>query len=569
MLEEVIKLSGLPKNEVIEDIENILRQKGICRKNMSLEEVREIVATYARKSMSIYLRNKKNFIVHCIGAIIFIIGCAELPQHTNIEDHKSMRTTLKTPSSKTEFSHIEKYGISDFIKVEEPNTYTVYDDSRYDFPITINTRVEGWIDYFTGKGQAHMERYLGRSSKYIPVMKKILKKHGIPEDLVYLALIESGFNFKAHSRARAVGPWQFVRETGRRYGLRVDAWIDERRDPILSTEAAAKYLKDLYLMFESWYLAAAAYNAGEFKILRAIEALKNNNYWRICQSRFVKRETKDYVPKLIAAAIIAKNPAKYGFGYVQYQEPFEFETVQVDFPIHLKEVAKLINEPIEVLEELNPVLRRQIVPPDLGNFELRIPVGSKTLVERAIATVKTKLTATEIPHEHVVKKGETLNTIARKYGLARRYLANANNLSPKSKLEPGMKLIIPKYSRKLLSVRSTETHKGYSFHKVKPNETLWSIAVKYDVTIQDIFRWNNLRNSKIYPGMIIKYISKSRKVSREVDSKKLSIYIVKRGDTLWDIAQEYGVMIDDIRKWNNLGNASRITPGTKLKIKAD
>ena len=210
-------------------------------------------------------------------------------------------------------SDIENITIEDILRNEEPNTQTLYDNSRYDFPITMNSKVEGWIDYFTGRGRDHMERYLSRSSRYMPIMRKILKQEGVPEDLVYLALIESGFNLQAKSRAKAVGPWQFIRSTGIRYGLRVDAWIDERQDPIQSTVVAAKYLKDLYLMFESWYLAASAYNSGEYKILRAIETLKTNNYWRICKSRAIRRETKDYVPKLVAAAIIAKNPARYEF----------------------------------------------------------------------------------------------------------------------------------------------------------------------------------------------------------------------------------------------------------------
>ena len=286
-------------------------------------------------------------------------------------------------------AEIENLTIGEVIRIEEPNTANLYDNSRYDFPITMNSKVEGWIDYFTGRGRPHMERYLSRSSRYIPRMKEALRKTGMPEDLVYLALIESGFNLRAKSRAKAVGPWQFIKSTGVRYGLRVDAWIDERRDPLRSTEAASKYLKDLYLMFESWYLAASAYNAGEYKILRAIEELHTNNYWRICETRVLRRETKDYIPKLIAAAIIAKNPNRYGFDDVAYQDPLEFETIHVDFPVRLGELAKIVDAPEEDLEDLNPALRRGIVPPGEA-FEIRVPVGSRLIAERAIASLKKK-----------------------------------------------------------------------------------------------------------------------------------------------------------------------------------
>lgn len=420
-----------------------------------------------------------------------------------------LRTT-KTPKREAEASEeseevsaadIENYTIGQVIRMEEPNTQSLYDNSRYDFPITMNSRVEGWIDYFTGRGRTHMERYLARSSRYIPRMKEILKKQGLPEDLVYLALIESGFNLKAKSRARAVGPWQFIKATGKRYGLAVNAWIDERRDPLKSTEAAARYLKDLYLMFESWYLAASAYNAGEYKILRAIEELKTNNYWRICETQFLRRETKDYIPKLIAAAIIAKNPARYGFDEVQYQEPLEFDTVPATVPVSLPEIAKLIDTNSEDLHELNPHLVRQMVPPGSVGFELRVPPGSGVLVEQAIAKLQPQLKSNEIPRQHVVVSGDTLRSVARRYRISVRQLANNNNLSPKEKILPGTPLLIPGPGR-IASTRASQPVQSGDFitHVVRPGESLWSISEKYDVTVQDLFRWNQLHRSRIHPG---------------------------------------------------------------------
>ncbi len=438
-------------------------------------------------------------------------------------DRGEVSQTDKSAAEKTPDA-IENLTIGEVIGAEEPNTANLYDNSRYDFPITVNSRVEGWIDYFTGRGRIHMERYLSRSSRYMPMMRQILKKNGLPEDLVYLALIESGFNMRARSRARAVGPWQFVKATGKRYGLRVDSWIDERRDFIASTEAAAKYLKDLYLMFESWYLAASAYNAGEYKILRAVDSVKTHNYWRICQSHAIKRETKDYVPKLIAAAIIGKNPSKYGFDDVSYEDPVAFETVSVDFPLQLKEIATLVDAPEDDILDLNPELAHGVVPPDSNTYEVRVPVGSRVIVERALASMKSGNIPAQIPYQHLVKSGDTLRSVARKYHMRLNELAAANNLSPRERLEPGSSLVIPhrmvatssnrtpssaSVSAQPAAATSTATAKksvltndqdGFILHTVRRGESLWSISEKYSVTIQDIFKWNNLKKSRIFPG---------------------------------------------------------------------
>ena len=186
-------------------------------------------------------------------------------------------------------------------------------NTHFDYPVTINSRVEFWVDYFCGRGRPFFEKYLARSEFFIPYIVPILKQNGVPEDLVYLAMIESGFNNLARSRARAVGPWQFISATGKRYGLSVNWWVDERRDIGKSTAAAVGYLKDLYTMFQSWELAAAAYNAGEAKIARAVQRFGTKDFWVISQHRFLRPETRDYVPKIMAAAIISKNRALFGF----------------------------------------------------------------------------------------------------------------------------------------------------------------------------------------------------------------------------------------------------------------
>ncbi|MCX6102580.1 MAG: LysM peptidoglycan-binding domain-containing protein [Proteobacteria bacterium] len=433
-------------------------------------------------------------------------------------------------------SDIENLTIDEVIRIEDPNTQNLYDNSRYDFPITMNSRVEGWIDYFTGRGRGHMERYLSRSSRYIPMMKQIFKKAGLPEDLVYLALIESGFNLRAKSRAKATGPWQFMKATGKRYGLRVDAWVDERRDPIRSTEAAANYLKDLYLMFESWYLAASAYNAGEYKVLRAIEQSKTNNYWRICETKMLHRETKDYVPKLIAAAIIAKNSNKYGFSEVDYQEPLQFERFTLAAPAKLKSIAKMINISEDDILDLNPSFARSITPPSGGPYEIRIPPGTKVLLERSLASSKSTIELGDMPSQLSVKSGDTLSSIAQKYKIRVKDLANLNNLGNKEALIPGSILILPKEtesrsSKKPIQLAKRETSSSPSqrtdsnstqfiLHRVQKGDSLWSIAEQYNVTVQSLFKWNHLKRSQIMPGKEIKIRPGSTDRSNSGTSKK-------------------------------------------------
>ena len=212
--------------------------------------------------------------------------------------------------------------------------------------------------------------WMGRSTRYMSMMKKILREHNLPEDLIYLAMIESGFSTKAYSRAHAAGPWQFIRETGARYGLLVNAWVDERKDPIKSTRAAAQHLSDLFNRFGSWYLAAAGYNAGEGKISRALAMYNASNFWEITAEHchYIKEETKQYVPKMIAAALIAKEPGKYGFANIYYQDPLSFDEAAVPGNVELKDVAAACGVGVETIVDLNPELKRWVTPP--GVYQL-------------------------------------------------------------------------------------------------------------------------------------------------------------------------------------------------------
>ena len=240
----------------------------------------------------------------------------------------------------------------------------------------ITSPIDKFILYFQTKGRKRFELYLSRSGKYVGMMQKILARYGLPEDLVYVALIESGFSPKAYSVAKAAGPWQFISATGRRYGLRIDWWADERRDAEKSTHAAASYLRDLYGMFESWPLATAAYNAGEGKIQRAVTRYKSDDFSELIRHGYLKQETKDYVPKMLAALTIAKDPDKYGFGDVAYEAPLDLRTVSVPGGTDLGAVARLLEVPVESIRDWNPELRRFCTPPNRERYDLRLSVDA-------------------------------------------------------------------------------------------------------------------------------------------------------------------------------------------------
>jgi len=311
----------------------------------------------------------------------------------------------------------------------------------FDIPIVVNGKVEQFIQYFQTNIREKFVIWLSRSEKYIPFMRNLLKEHGLPEDLVYLSLIESGFNPYAYSRAKAVGLWQFISLTGKRYGLRVDWWVDERRDPEKSTIAAAKYLKDLYDMFECWYLAAAGYNAGEYKIIKAMKRYRTEDFWKLTQYRYLKRETKNYVPQMIAATLIAKDPEKYGFNNIEYQDPLQYEKVNVPELTDLSHIAKACEVTLDEIKDLNPELRRGVTPPNEPEYEIKIPLGKKDLFLKNFESLQ--------PLEkfqfktHLVKKGETLKRIARTYRVELEPLLEINHLNRKSRISKGATLLIP------------------------------------------------------------------------------------------------------------------------------
>jgi membrane-bound lytic murein transglycosylase D len=393
----------------------------------------------------------------------------------------------------------------------------------FDIPIVINDQVEAFIEYFRTTHRKPFALWLQRSGRYIPMMKEVLKANGLPEDLVYMALIESGFNPKAYSRRRASGPWQFITRTGKRYGLDVDWWIDERRDPEKSTIAAARHLKDLYDQFSCWYLAAAGYNAGAGKIARAIQRYRTEDFWELTKHKYLKRETRHYVPKMIAAALIAKEPEKYGFTDIVYDEPIRYDKVQVPDATDLKVIARLCEVDYETIKALNPELKMWCTPPHRPDYEVKIPAGTREKFLQNFSQLDPSERITF--RQHQVRKGDTLSTIARRYGIKKEPIMELNDLKSPRQLRTGSSIIIPipadralardergsieariakKKARKARQVPKQAVAKAQGpvreiHYVVKEGDTLWDIALMYNLSIKDIRRWNNLRGNAIYP----------------------------------------------------------------------
>ena len=307
--------------------------------------------------------------------------------------------------------------------------------------VVINPQVERFIDYFQNKQRKHFSVWLERSCRYMPIMEEIFKEQGLPQELVHMALIESGFNPRARSRARAVGPWQFMRYTGSKYGLRIDTWVDERRDPVKSTYAATRYLKDLYNIFGCWHLAAAGYNAGEGKIMRAMRKSGAESFWELTHSPYIRRETKNYVPKLLAALLISEEPEGYGFREIECLGPLEYDEIVVSFPVDLKKIARFLKVRLNEVWSLNPELRYPFTPPNNSEYRLRVPPGTGTKVEEFIESIPPSERLTLIRHR--IRRGETLSTIARRYHTRVSAIMALNGIRNRHRIRAGKTILIP------------------------------------------------------------------------------------------------------------------------------
>ncbi len=456
---------------------------------------------------------------------------------------------------------------------------------KYDIPIVINDRVKRSIVYFQTVAKEAFKKYLRRSEKYTPMMRKILKEYGLPEDLIYLSLVESGYNPNAYSWARAVGLWQFISSTGRLYKLNRNWWYDERRDPVKATHAACKFLGHLYKKFGSWDLAMAAYNGGPGRVSRTIKKQKTNDFWKLR----LKRQTMDYVPLIMAATIIAKEPEKYGFANIEKEPEVVWDEVEINRCLDLNIVAREINSSISELKTLNPELLRRYTPPNVKKYLLKIPKGSKTKFLVAYENMPSPKETSWVKHK--IRRGETISTIAARYGVSQYAILQANNLSRRSTIYAGKKIVVPVpldrsysgYSKK----KDYDSYKSNkSVYSVRSGDTMWDIANAFGTTVSALRRINYIeRGSRIYVGQKLKIPSSAKKLKSKNSKKSKSpkayaskpksskekyakTYKVRSGDTLWDIARKFGTTTSKIRSFNGLGRSSRIYPGQILKLNA-
>ncbi len=463
-------------------------------------------------------------------------------------------------------------GLSAVLKKEDLSSTPPLKPSPFgEIPLTINKYVQKWINFYTGNGRSHMQRYLSRSSRYLPTMKKILAQEGLPEDLVYLPVIESGFQSKVNSHAGASGYWQFMKGSAKDYGLTVGRHVDERHDFVRSTEAAATYLKRLYTLFGDWYLALAAYNTGENRVKSQLMKAETRNYWVLVKRKKLYRETRNYVPKFIAATLIAKNPVLYGFTNIPYQKEVAYESMYVHRPVSLQKLAKKIGTPLKKLKKLNPRYRTHYVPIYRGKSSLvRVPPGKLALAQRSLASIQAKrprVYSSAKTFTHKVRRGENLSLIAKKHGVSVGQLRRSNSLSRRSILRVGQRLKVVKgksYSTTRRASRSLAKAKYRpSFHRVKKGENLSVIAKKYGMTLGQLLSLNSMgKNKTLRVGQKLSLKSSRARSSHLAKVKK---YKVKKGDNLQKISKAYGLSVSKIKKVNKL-KSNKIMVGQSLKL---
>jgi len=428
----------------------------------------------------------------------FFLGCAQLPIKS--EPQVVVASPIQPP---------------DLPSVEITVLGRKLQETWFDFPITINARVEYWIDYFCGKGRSYFAKYLERSEYFIPYIEPILKQNGLPADLVYLAMIESGFNNLARSQAKAVGPWQFITATGRRYGLQVNGWVDERRDIQKSTLSAVGYLRDLYSMFQSWELAAAAYNAGEAKIARAIRRYGTKDFWIIARQRFLKSETRDYVPKIIAAAILSKNRTQFGFSEKKIRPSVE-EVIAGD-----GQVVKVVKTDHVVPEDALSEVRED------GFLEEEATILDSR-DSKVLEVVSDQPLAKPIPTPHITKTGE----------VGGEELIEFEVKSPAD----------------LLKVASAA---GLSYQTVKALNP-------------EILRWCTPPHLGTYrlklPASTKEKFLKTYNQESYSKAVEFVSYHVKRGETLAGVARRYGIKVDLMSDLNGLSARSPLKRGSKILL---
>lgn len=444
-----------------------------------------------------------------------------------------------------------------------------------DFPLSSHPRIDRLIKRYSGSQKKMFGRWLERAGRYIPKIQMVFASEGIPLDLAYLAMIESGFNVRAYSWAHAAGPWQFIESTGRIYGLENNWWQDGRLDLEKSTQAAARHLKYLHKRFDgNWYLAVAAYNAGGGKVRKAVRQSRSRDFWTLTEGKVLREETRNYLPKLLAALTIVKDLQTYGFDQLTFDDPLEYDIVTVETTTDLEIIADYAGVSYQQLKELNPELKRWCTPPGVKDYQLRVPVGSAEQVVNLYAQLPRDQRARY--HRHQIKKGDTLQVLARKYRIQVNDIIALNNIRNPRTIQIGTNLILP-LKEGFTRLPVNELTDSYvrsrrQTYKVRQGDSLWSIARRFDVNEKELRVWNRLGWSNLLrPGQVLA-VSKpgARRVAkadkRPAGPTRKMVYKVLPGDTLWGIGRQFDVATDEIRRWNALSHGHILKPGQKLTL---
>ncbi len=445
-------------------------------------------------------------------------------------------------------------------------------------PLEVNHMVLQWIEYFQGQGRPHMERYLSRLPRYAPVMKDILHKNGLPEDLIYIALIESGFSSAASSSASAVGYWQFIKGTGKRYNLQIDSYVDERRDFVRSTQAAADYFKGLYNLFGAWYLAIASYNVGENRVKNVVMKYHTRDFWQLARENKLPEETVNYVPKFLAARLIAKEPEKYGFSDLEYMAPLDFVTVDFPNSIDLRKLAKELNVDYDDIRDLNPSYKRGVAFTK-GNdkLTLRVPKGMETAAlaagTNAQAENRRVYVATEDWSYYRVRNGDNWSTIAHKFGTTQGALRQLNRMGKHTQLVAGRRIRVPSETVGGLARQEALRVQRMEEANAKREEASSTKRRPAGAKIQVASSRRIVTHVHALPAKPrLRVAASVTRVGRKFARRQVSVahvsrvHVVRRGDTLTDIARRYNVSTSQLAQENKLSYRAKVLAGMKLQI---
>jgi membrane-bound lytic murein transglycosylase D len=455
-------------------------------------------------------------------------------------------------------------------------------DPTFDIPMELNEKVLAWVDYYSNRHHASFEAGLVRSGRYLPMIREIFAEAGLPQDLAYMAHVESSYKTTAYSRAGAKGVMQFIRGTGRKYELEIDYWVDERSDPEKSARAAAAYLTDLHDEFGDWYLALAAYNAGEGRVRRGLKRTGAKDFWALAKTRELRRETRNYVPAILAATLISKSPEKYGFD-LEPEPPVDYDTIVVDDAVDLRVLAKCADTDLQTLKKLNPALRRHQTPPN-RKAEVRVPTGSASLTLAALDKVPEDERI--LYTHHVIRQGDTLWEISRGYGVSVRAIQDANGMGRRTLLSLGRVLKIPTAtSSSYASIDELPPSvDGALTYRVRRGDTLSHIARRYSTTPSAIAAASGISVRKtLQIGERLQVVPNARTATqarnavggsstvaaaRHSGSGGSRVHTVRRGDTLWRIARSYRTSVDEICSVNAITPDTVLYPGTRLTVPA-